>query len=654
MMKLVNVLMQAIADRQGMTQTADAMFLFTDLAAAVKTLTRDATYVEQDHPRDEGGRWSAGAHQAAAEAHEGMGTPDHQEAAEAHHAAAKHMTSQTGLGAHMSQAAQAASKKLGGVPSAQNNSMGAAYGKLKAIAADPSAPVLKRSEAIKQLGAIEKAAGEVAESPHAVVPPKPVAAGPAGAPGAPAGGNAVGAKPTQSTAKGAKPAVHQLLSSGHPFSVDELMKATGVTNKVTIMTALSDLKNPKYAGQLGALTIEKGADGMYKVTKAPAGGFKAVGAANAPAGAAGANQATAVGDPTGPMVGEADPNKVVHGSHPLSDFMPGQMLTAKGVKGNQYKVLGHNDAGGVVVEGPGGVKHNMEPSALKAAMQPPAAKADLPAQPPESAHTIKEAPSAGLKDGPGTPDPSIKTATTSTEARSMRAKAVVASKAKAKQDARSAANIADPRYGATPEMKAAHERAKVHAAEHDEQVRAATGAAKPGPAGGSALPLRATPKGDVNPVQNVQARIDSKAAGKGRIDRALGNHSSTFVAQALGQPKPGPGQTPAEKAVGKTKVDAALGNHSQGLVKKALGAKPGPDGKPMGTHPALAAAQKAVAANPRTMNVDPISHRTSMAGGVPHSNTSKMTPERAAANAKHMAGLEAARTPAAKKTPGKA
>jgi hypothetical protein len=592
MTKLVNVLMQAIADRQGMTQTADAMFLFSDLAAAVKTLTRDATYVEQDHPRDEGGRWSAGAHQAAAEAHEGMGTPDHQEAAEAHHAAAKHMTSQTGLGAHMSQAAQAASKKLGGVPSAQNNSMGAAYGKLKAIAADPAAPVLKRSEAIKQLGAIEKAAGEVAESPHAVVPPKPAAAGPAGAPGAPAGGNAVGAKPTQSTAKGAKPAVHQLLSSGHPFSVDELMKATGVTNKVTIMTALSDLKNPKYAGQLGALTIEKGADGMYKVTKAPAGGFKGVGAPSGSAAPAGPNQAAAGGDPTGPMVGEADPNKVVHGSHPLSDFMPGQMLTAKGVKGNQYKVLGHNDAGGVVVEGPGGVKHNMEPSALKAAMQPPAAKpaAAAPAAREDSGVDVPHQPS-------GTPV-EHKTANTSTEARSMRAKAVVASKAKAKQDARSAANIADPRYGATPEMKAAHERAKVHAAEHDEQVRAATGAAKP-----------AWPGARRDDMARAAAKANETAPGS--------SDKKAAVVQALRD-------------------------------KGKLPAKPGPDGKPMGTHPALAAAKKAVAANPRTMNVDPISHRTSMAGGVPHSNTSKMTPERAAANAKHMAGLEAARTPAAK------
>ena len=45
------------------------------------------------------------------------------------------------------------------------------------------------------------------------------------------------------------------------------MKATGCSNKATLMTALSDLKNPKYAGKLGALTIEKHADGGYHVVK---------------------------------------------------------------------------------------------------------------------------------------------------------------------------------------------------------------------------------------------------------------------------------------------------------------------------------------------------------------------------------------------------
>jgi hypothetical protein len=501
MMKLVNVLMQAIADRQGMMQTADAMFLFSDLAAAVKTLTRDATYVESDHPRGKGGQWTSGQHSQAAEKHgqaaqstTGPEQEAHNAAAEAHAAAAKHISAQTGLGAHMSKAAHEATKKAGGMGA---NSMGAAYGKLKAIASDPNTPVLKRSEAIKQLGAIEKAASEVAESPHAVVsgpstgqrnPGEKFAGAMAANRGgsgsmesaaakgnSPAGGNAVGPKPTQSTAKGAKPAVHQLLSSGHPFSVDELMKATGVTNKVTIMTALSDLKNPKYAGQLGALTIEKGADGMYKVTKAPAGGFKAVGAANAPAGTEGPNQSGAGGVQAGTEPeGMTDPLKVVHGSHPLSDFMPGQALTAKGVKGTQYKVLGHNAEGHVVVQNEAGQKHNMEPSALKAAMAP-------------SAPSKPAAPAAREDSGVDVPHQPSGTA---------------------------------------------------------------GGAPKPGPAGGSALPMAKDPKGfDRNPVQNVQARIDAKRAEK----------AATAVATAPGQP-------------GAPKL--------------------GPDGKPMGTHPALAAAKK--------------------------------------------------------------
>lgn len=83
-----------------------------------------------------------------------------------------------------------------------------------------------------------------------------------------AGGGSSSAKPTKATAKGSKAGVHELLSSGHPFTVEELMEATGSTNRVTITTALSDLKNPKYAGALGHLAITKRPDGMYHVEKA--------------------------------------------------------------------------------------------------------------------------------------------------------------------------------------------------------------------------------------------------------------------------------------------------------------------------------------------------------------------------------------------------
>lgn len=83
------------------------------------------------------------------------------------------------------------------------------------------------------------------------------------------GSSPSGPKPTSTStaAKGSKAAVHELLSSGHRFSVDELMKATGCSNRATLMTALADLKNPKYAGKLGALKIEKHTDGGYHVVK---------------------------------------------------------------------------------------------------------------------------------------------------------------------------------------------------------------------------------------------------------------------------------------------------------------------------------------------------------------------------------------------------
>lgn len=87
------------------------------------------------------------------------------------------------------------------------------------------------------------------------------------------GGSA--SKPTKATAKGSKAGVHELLKSGHAFTVEELMKATGTTNRSTIMTALSDLKSPKYAGALGHLSITKRSDGTYHVTKEEGGAMMA-------------------------------------------------------------------------------------------------------------------------------------------------------------------------------------------------------------------------------------------------------------------------------------------------------------------------------------------------------------------------------------------
>ena len=81
------------------------------------------------------------------------------------------------------------------------------------------------------------------------------------------GGIGGGPKPTTVKAKSAKGGIHELLSSGHPFTKKELMDATGITSDKTLQGYLSDLKNPKYAGPKGALTIMKMADGQFQIVK---------------------------------------------------------------------------------------------------------------------------------------------------------------------------------------------------------------------------------------------------------------------------------------------------------------------------------------------------------------------------------------------------
>lgn len=86
----------------------------------------------------------------------------------------------------------------------------------------------------------------------------------------PAAEGPLGPKPTTAKSKGIKNQTHELLSSGHPFSLEELMKATGVQKPEMMRAYLADLKNPKYAAKAGALTIVKRPDGMYHVEKAAA------------------------------------------------------------------------------------------------------------------------------------------------------------------------------------------------------------------------------------------------------------------------------------------------------------------------------------------------------------------------------------------------
>lgn len=78
---------------------------------------------------------------------------------------------------------------------------------------------------------------------------------------------ALGPKPTEAKTKSSvKAALHELLTSGHPFSLDELMAATGSKSKSNLTTAITHLKgaNPH---ALGVLNILKNAQGEYHLDK---------------------------------------------------------------------------------------------------------------------------------------------------------------------------------------------------------------------------------------------------------------------------------------------------------------------------------------------------------------------------------------------------
>lgn len=75
----------------------------------------------------------------------------------------------------------------------------------------------------------------------------------------------LGPKPTTAKAKSAKAAIHELLSSGHGFTKEELMSAAGIKTEKLFSDYIAMLKNPKYAGPAGALTITRSADGKFSV-----------------------------------------------------------------------------------------------------------------------------------------------------------------------------------------------------------------------------------------------------------------------------------------------------------------------------------------------------------------------------------------------------
>lgn len=84
-------------------------------------------------------------------------------------------------------------------------------------------------------------------------------------------GGGTGPKPTTHTAKSIKGGLHQLLSTGHPFSIKELQDATGVKSPAMMAAYLSDLKNPKYAPKEGHLAVVKRSDGLYHVAQEAGG-----------------------------------------------------------------------------------------------------------------------------------------------------------------------------------------------------------------------------------------------------------------------------------------------------------------------------------------------------------------------------------------------
>lgn len=77
---------------------------------------------------------------------------------------------------------------------------------------------------------------------------------------------ASGPKPTKVQAKNVKDAVYELLTSGHAFSKEEFLEIVGPDLKPKkLVDYLAMLKNPKYAGAKGALSIAKNADGHFYV-----------------------------------------------------------------------------------------------------------------------------------------------------------------------------------------------------------------------------------------------------------------------------------------------------------------------------------------------------------------------------------------------------
>lgn len=153
---------------------------------------RDADFKESNVKRDEGGKFSAQQHQAAAAHHEAEAAKHdqqykqtsegsqatarnaHQEAADLHKTAAGHVNAQTSWASHNAQQAHNATAQAQKASSAVQGP--ADLDQLKAIAADPKQPIGARAEAVKQLEGLQRQADVVAASPLAVPQPAPAPA----------------------------------------------------------------------------------------------------------------------------------------------------------------------------------------------------------------------------------------------------------------------------------------------------------------------------------------------------------------------------------------------------------------------------------------------------------------------------------------------
>lgn len=78
------------------------------------------------------------------------------------------------------------------------------------------------------------------------------------------GGIGGGPKPTKAVSKGVQSGVHELLTSGHHFTMAELIAATGASGEKQMKQVIAMLQNPKWAGSKGVLTIKK-VDGGFVV-----------------------------------------------------------------------------------------------------------------------------------------------------------------------------------------------------------------------------------------------------------------------------------------------------------------------------------------------------------------------------------------------------